>query len=202
MRTSWATWILIQTPWKQNEDGTYSCLTEAGGCGASSFSPGLGTTCDCSTTGLSAQEARNPGDSAGTPAASHAEGPVVEHLTGDEILERATRGRLPSAEEVEQVMWATLAAQRKLRKAIQKARTEDAEEINERGGIRWRQAWLAKHSKLRLRIQELDGERKTVETLYAWANERRQAELVRQDNETARILHGDESPRARTAEAN
>jgi hypothetical protein len=159
----------------------------------SSFAPGVGGHCNCpSTTGPAAQEALTTGDSLGHVAASHAAGPVVEpYLTGDAVIEGATAGTVrPNLAAVERVMWATLAAQRRLRKDIADVETEDAEEVTERGGIRWRQAWQAKHSKLRLRIQALDAERKTVLELRTIVAQREQDELVRMDAETAAMLTG------------
>jgi hypothetical protein len=151
---------VTETPWVENNDGTLSCSA----CGCASFRPGH--SCQCSAGG-------SPANSESWPVqteASHAEISAGEP---------SVTFPLRTAADYERDLDATLRAQRRLRAAINKAPVED-EYVKSDDGRRgtWRQAWQAEHSKLRMRLDAIDKERKTLVDLHRMAHERELPELV------------------------
>jgi hypothetical protein len=168
-------------------------------CGTASFSPGTGTTCSCKP-GDSAQvtlSPRKPGTSdedatvAGSPGA---------RLTGDEQL--FPKG-LPTTDAVERALWANAIAARRLRAAASKLPVEDEYVTSDDGkrGV-WRQAWAAEHSRHKARILAVSEERKALVAVAPMTEKRRLADLVKKDNETAKILKGPGQAQRQARDAN
>lgn len=131
-------------------------------------------------------------------------GASVAHQSADHEESRDfTAEALPTTADYERELHATLRSQRRLRRAIVKAPIEDEHVMSDDGRRgTWRQAWLAEHSKLRLRIQALDVERKTLETLHVLAVKRELPDLVERYEKLKAALDGRKRPsRTRGAEA-
>ena len=142
--------------WINNGDGTYSCSE----CGCPPFR--AGESCNCQVGGSAAQPeaARNRADAAEPPTID-AEAPL-----------------LPSVNDCTRGLVAILAAQRRLLKAMRKASVDNIPVFDDDGKMRVIRSWEAKHSRLKMRKDLLEGMRKTVVSLSEQAYKRELPDLV------------------------
>jgi hypothetical protein len=164
--------------WTKTPDGSLRCTA----CGTT-FAPG--DHCQCPAGGPAkppTQKLRN--------SSEELAGPPADNPTRKR---RPARTRKPAdgftVRECAAGIRAVVEAARRHRKAIDAAPTEDEQVDSEDGARRfWRQAWLAHHSKLRLKKEAIDCERKAWLTALEAARDTEQLAETEKKERTARAL--------------
>lgn len=141
----------------------------------------VGRSCGCKSTASA-----SPSDgSAESRDSSAGAVPIVGcYSDADEWV-----GDLPNVDQYERMVLALLRCQSRLRDDVVDAPVED-EHVTSADGRRgtWRQAWLAEHSKLRLRKEVIAEMRKTLGQLVQMAEKREMPETVKRYERLAAAL--------------